>query len=314
MSVLLERLRQRVERRLSRRDAQLRLTLGNLYILPTGFGGLWLLGTAVLYLLGINTSSNGPLLLAFLCTGLFLLSLFLTQFNLQGLILKTAQPPPGFAGQLVTYPIQLNSGCERHGLRLEFRHQPLQLQPCIKAGLSWCSPCWRPVRRGLQSPGRLKLSSKAPLGLFVCWSYWEPPEPQLIYPAAVAGPVLEHWEANQEMRDISQGSVQPGGAEDFRELKPHRPEEGLQRVAWKQLARGRGWLSKSFESPAEQQRILALDLQVPLEQGLEHLCARILELEQLQEGFALQLPNGLRMSHGHGRAHTESALRALAQL
>lgn len=303
-------LRDRLERRLSRNAPRQRLTLRNLYILPNAFGGLWLAGAVVLYLVGINTSSNGPLLLAFLCLGLFLLTLFLTQFNLQGLELAIAEPSPGFAGELVAYPIQLHSTRERYLLRLGFRHQPLLVQPLVGAGCTQLSPCWRPRRRGLQQPGRLKLYSKAPLGLFSCWCYWQPPQPQLIYPAAIPGPVLEQW---QPQRDRASGSglLQGDGADELRELSPHRREEGLQRVAWKQLARGRGWQAKRFQAEASSERVLAPDPQLPLEQALEHLCARVLELSQAGESFALHLPSR-RLPHGSGRSQREAALEALA--
>ena len=308
----LQQLRQRVERRLSRQNPQLQLSLRNLYILPSGFGGLWLLGTAVLYLLGINSSSNGPLLLAFLSTGLFLLSLFLTQFNLQGLELCIAEPAPGFAGDLIPYPIQLRSRSERHLLRLAFSGEPLLLQPLVPTGLSCVSPLWRPTQRGLQLPGRLKLYSKAPLGLFVCWSYWQPPQPQLIYPAAVPGPVVERWIPQQEQQLASSGAMQAGGSDEFRELSAHRPEEGLQRVAWKQLARGRGWLAKRFEAEAASQLQLSADPLLPRDTALEHICARVLELNRQQQPFSLLLPDGRQLAHGHGRSHLEAALRTLA--
>jgi uncharacterized protein (DUF58 family) len=291
---------------------QLRLSLRNLYILPSGFGGLWMLGTAVLYLLGINSSSNGPLLLAFLCTGLFLLSLFLTQFNLQGLELAIAEPMPGFAGELIAYPIELRSRSERHLLRLAFRGQPLLLHALVPSGISLVAPQWRPARRGLQQPGRLKLYSKAPIGLFVCWSTWHPPQPQLIYPAAVSGPVVERWLPLLEQQLTASTGLDARGSEDFRELSPHRPEEGLQRVAWKQLARGRGWLAKRFEAEAASQLQLSADPQLPREAALEHLCARVLELGRLNQPFALLLPDGRQIAHGQGRGHTEDALRALA--
>jgi uncharacterized protein (DUF58 family) len=312
MRAQLRQWRNQVERRLSRNGERLRLSLGNLYILPSGFGGLWLLGTAVLYLLGINSSSNSPLLLAFLCTGLFLLSLFLTQFNLQGLELAVADPAPGFAGEALPYPIQLRSQCERHLLRLAFRGQPLLLQPLVPSGISLAQPLWRPSQRGLQAPGRLKLYSKAPLGLFVCWSYWQPPLPQLIYPAPVAGPVIERWLPLQEQHATIQGAMDAGGSDDFRELSPHRPEEGLQRVAWKQLARGRGWLAKRFEAEATSQLQLSADPNLPLDTALEHLCARVLELSQHNQPFSLLLPHGRAVAYGQGRAHTDAALRALA--
>ena len=312
MRATLRPLIHRLERRLSRRDAQLQLSHRNLYILPTGFGGLWLLGTGVLYFLGINTSSNGPLLLAFLCKGLFLLTLFLTQFNLQGLRLDTGTPSPGFAGGSVAYPLRLKSSNERHSLRLQFRGQTLLFQPALAAGWNRLEPQWHPAKRGLQRPGRLKIYSKAPMGLFVCWSYWDPPEPQLIYPAPLPGPVLECWSSSREAPHQSALQARNDGSDDFLELLPHRREEGLQRVAWKQVARGRGWLVKRFETDAERQLELALDPQIPMEQGLSHLCARILELQRQQQGFALRLPGGRRVDYGYGKVHTQAALSALA--
>ena len=308
---MIQKLRERLEQRLSRQGPQLRLSLRNLYILPSGFGALWLLGSAVLYLIGINSGSNGPLLLAFLCTGLFLLSMFLTQFNLQGLELKVDEPPTGFAGELIPYPLQLNSRSERFSLRLRFRQQPLLVQALIPIGTSRAAPCWRPGQRGLHTPGRLTLYSKAPLGLFVCWSHWQPPQPQLIYPRAVPGPILEHWRPLQQQPSTNDTAERSAFAEDFRDLSPHRPEEGLQRVAWKQLARGRGWLAKRFDSNAPRQRVLSPDPRVVPEQALEHLTARVEELSQQGEAFALELP-GCRLPQGVGRKHRAAALRALA--
>lgn len=311
-SAALQRHRQRLERRLARRGPQLRLNLRNLYILPTGFGGLWLLGTAVLYLLGINGNSNGPLLLAFLCCGLFLLSLFLTQFNLQGLELAVDHPQPAFAGSSVNYPVQVRSACVRHQLQLQFEGGPLQLIPSIPAGPTLIQAPWAPAQRGLHTPGRLKLYSKAPLGLFVCWSYWVPPKPQLIFPQPVAGPVREHWIPAQELRNVLADAIQAGGAETLRELSPHRPEEGLQRVAWKQMARGRGWLAKRFESETTSQLHLSPDPGVDRERALEHLCARILELSDHNQPFGLTIGGLEPIPHGQGRHHREAALRALA--
>jgi hypothetical protein len=64
---------------------RVQLGLRNLYIVPTRFGWFWLGGTLLLQLVGIQLQRNGPLLLSFLMLGLFLLTLNLTHFNLQGL-------------------------------------------------------------------------------------------------------------------------------------------------------------------------------------------------------------------------------------
>jgi hypothetical protein len=51
--------------------AELTLQRRNLYILPSGFGWLWLCGSAVLYVVGINSRSNGPVLLSHLLLSFF---------------------------------------------------------------------------------------------------------------------------------------------------------------------------------------------------------------------------------------------------
>ena len=308
----LRSLRERIETRLSGGTPSQRLGFNNLYIVPNAFGGLWLAGTVVLYLVGINTSSNGPLLLAFLCTGLFLLTLFLTQANLQGLELAIATPAPGFAGELVPYGIQLRSARQRYLLRLRFRGQPLSLQALVSPGTSLVQLQWQPSQRGLQCPGRLQVYAKAPLGLFTCWCYWQPPQPQLIYPSRVPGPVLETLRP-LPMGSISTATISTGGSDDLHDLAPHRPEDGLQRVAWKQLARGRGWQTKRFERQVEQERLLAMHPNTDPERALQHLCARVLELSHQGQAFALQLP-GFQLSQGSGSRHRDAALQALAQV
>jgi len=306
----LQSLRERIEARLTGGAPSQRLGLNNLYIVPNAFGGLWLAGTVVLYLVGINTSSNGPLLLAFLCSGLFLLTLFLTQANLQGLDLAVTPSAPGFAGELVSYGIQLRSARQRYLLRIRFSGQPFSLQPLVSPGTSLVQLQWQPLQRGLQHPGRLQVYSKAPLGLFTCWCYWEPPQPQLIYPTPIPGPVQENL---QSLPLGYASTVSTGGRDDLHDLAPHRPEDGLQRVAWKQLARGRGWHTKRFEQQIGQERLLTMHPDAAPELALQHLCARVLELSDQGHAFALQLP-GYQLSQGSGSRHRDAALQALAEV
>jgi len=311
--LILQRNHNILEQHLAYKGPQLRLNLRNLYILPTAFGGLWLIGTTILYLVGIYSNSNGPTLLAFLCSGLFLQSIFLTHFNLQGLELLVEPPQPGFAGSYVKYPMQLRSHFTRHCLRIGFKGAPLQILSVVKKGTTPIQIPWIPTGRGLQKPGRLKLYSKAPLGLFVCWSIWEPSMPQLIYPSPLAGPVLETWDSDQESRSINMRKSQSDSPDTFRELSPHRAEEGLQKIAWKQVARGRGWLAKRFELEASNNLMhLSPDPGVELEMALQHLCARVLELNQRNQPFVLEIPGVEPIPCGRGRIHSEAVLRALA--
>ncbi len=299
-----------------RRSAVLLLGLRNLYILPTGFGWLWLLCCVVLYLLAINGGSNGALLLAYGGVGLFLLAPYLTQFNLQGLELRCGTPEPGFASERLPYPLLASSSQERLQLRARFRGAAAGWSGSLQPGHQPLALPWQPARRGLQRPGRLRLEATAPLGLFVCWTLWEPETPQLIYPARRPGPVATLAAAQGELEGSGGGLEEQQGSEEWRELGPHRPEEGPTRLAWKQLARSGTRLSKRFSDPQPGALLLAPDPAVPYEQALEHLCERLCRLAAAGEAFGVALERSggepLVIPPATGAAQLQRCLEALA--
>ena len=281
------------------RGERLKLGLRNLYILPTRFGLLWLAGGGLLLLVAIQTQRNGPLLLSFLMLGLWLLALHLTQFNLQGLELEALAPSGGFAGEMVAYPLLCRSRCQRDGIQLGLAGSAATPQP-LAAGESVLSVPWRAGRRGLQTPGRLRLQTTAPLGLFVCWTLWEPPRPQPIYPARRPGPVAE-----------SSTSRLAAGSDDWDDLRPHRPQDGLARVAWKSLAQGRGRQTKTFAAATPAVGLLAPAPGLPPERALEHLSAEIWRRSKAGEAYGLALGD-TQVAPNTGPEHRDRCLLALA--
>ena len=294
-----------------RRSAELQLGLRNLYILPTGFGWLWLLCCGVLYLLAINGGSNGALLLAYGGVGLFLLAPYLTQFNLQGLELRCGTPEPGFAGERLPYPLLASSNQERLQLRASFRGEATPWSGSLQAGRQALAVPWQPGRRGLLRPGRLRLEATAPLGLFVCWTLWEPAAAQLIYPARRQGSVGRQAPAAQQRLHGGGQQERTDGGEHWHDLAPHRPEDGVHRIAWKQLARSGTRLSKRFSDPAPEPELLSPDPSLPWEQALEHLCARCLQLATCGATFGLVL-EARRIEPGCGDGQLRRCLEALA--
>jgi uncharacterized protein (DUF58 family) len=281
------------------RGERLKLGLRNLYILPTRFGLLWLAGGGLLLLVAIQTQRNGPLLLSFLMLGLWLLALHLTQFNLQGLELEALAPSGGFAGEMVAYPLLCRSRCQRDGIQLGLAGSAATPQP-LAAGESVLSVPWRAGRRGLQTPGRLRLQTTAPLGLFVCWTLWEPPRPQPIYPARRPGPVAE-----------SSTSRLAAGSDDWDDLRPHRPQDGLARVAWKSLAQGRGRQTKTFAAATPAVGLLTPAPGLPPERALEHLSAEIWRRSKAGEAYGLALGD-TQVAPNTGPEHRDRCLLALA--
>jgi len=291
---------------------RLRLGLRNLYIVPTRFGWLWLAGLLLLQLVAIQLQSNGPMLLSFLMLGLFLLALHLTHFNLQGLELAVGEPQPGFAGTLLVYPLRLRCRSRCEGLRCGFDTGPPLASPALERGEHVLALRWCPQARGLQPPGCLRLHTTAPLGLFICWTRWRPTVPQLVWPAPVAGPVrLLQAAGRQAVPPRASGDPRLEGSEEWRDLEPHRQEDGASRLAWKLLAQGRGRYAKRFADPADQEPLLALDPAVPFERGLEHLSERICRLHARGQAYGLELREQ-RIPPGRGPAQRQRALAALA--
>jgi uncharacterized protein (DUF58 family) len=292
---------------------RLRLGLRNLYILPTGFGTLWLAGAGLLQVVGIQTQRNGPLLLSFLMLALMLLALHLTHFNLQGLELSCGSPRPGFADEPLLYPVQLQSTCRREAVVLHLEGQPATAPLRLRAGSSQLGLSWRCSRRGHQPPGTLVIQSRAPLGLFVCWSRWRPAGLQVVYPARRQGPVgLAPGPAERQL-SRSQESSGREGSEHWRDLRPHRPEDSQTRLAWKALAQGRGRLTKVFDDPGTTTPRLTPAGGIPREQALQHLSDAVWRHSQRGDCFGLELP-GTHIAPGRGREHRDRCLLALALL
>jgi uncharacterized protein (DUF58 family) len=295
----------------AQRGDPLRLGLRNLYIVPTRFGWLWLGGGALLQMVGIQLRANGAILLSFLMLGLFLLSLYLTHFNLQGLELAGSDPPPGFAGERLAYPLLLRAKSRSEGLQLRLERQapldPANLGP----GQHRLLLHWQPAQRGARLPGVLRLQTTAPLGLFVCWSRWRLPNPQLIYPARRPGPLRERPYGREVEALASRSPAGRDGSEAWGDLRPHRPQDSPSRLAWKLLAQGRGSYAKRFRDPRPQALLLAPDPTLPLEAALEHLCDRVCRLHGAGAVYGLETPQGL-IGPDQGAAHRDRCLRALA--
>ncbi len=311
-----QRWQERLQQRLSGQGLELRLHRRNLYILPTAFGAAWLLLIATIYLLGIQTRSNGPVLLALLMLALLLLCPFLTHRNLEGLTLRCLEPGPGFADAPLPIPLSVHSTLPRPAVKLRWLGPgPIrapQTSHHLAAGSSSLELPWQPRCRGIHKPGRLLIHTTAPLGLFRCWSYWEPPLPLCIAPARRPGPVQElHQPSGQRQgQQLSDSS----GSDSFQDISPLRPEEGLQRVAWKTLARGQGWYGKRFSAEQPRALWLAPTPGLPLELALAHLCERLCRGLASHERLGLMLPNGVSIAPGAGERHRQICLQALAAL
>lgn len=279
---------------------EIRLGLRSLYIVPSRFGLLWITASALLLLVAIQTSSNSTFLLAFLMLGLMLLAMFLTHDTLDGLTLRCGHPVPGFAAEISSFPLILETRLPRPPIRLRFRDGSQAASLQLSAGISTIALPWTPQCRGWQQPPQLQIETIAPLGLFICWTRWIPPQPQLIWPCCRSGPVGE-----------KQTSHSWNGLEEWRDLRDVRDQERPAVVDWTGAAKGRPLQAKVFTDPTNQEWMLEPASGIPLDQALEHLTHRVLQLHQSGVRYGLRL-RSKALAPDLGLRHRNACLEALA--
>ena len=279
---------------------EIRLGLRSLYIVPSRFGLLWLAGAAFLLLVAIQTASNSTLLLGFLMLGVMLLAMFLTHDTLHGLTVRCGQPAPAFAAETTVYPLILETRSPRPPIRLRFRDGSEAEDLQLPAGTSTLALAWTPQCRGWQRPPQVQIETIAPLGLFICWMRWLPPQAQLIWPRRRSGPVVEQTT-----------SLSSDGLDEWHDLRDVRDQERPAVVDWTSAAKGRSLQAKVFTDPSNQEWMLEPSPGIPLDRALEHLTQRVMQLHQQGVRYGLRL-RGRTLAPDLGLRHRNACLEALA--
>ncbi|MEW7866666.1 DUF58 domain-containing protein [Aeromonas diversa] len=252
---------------------QITLSRHNLFILPTRLGWLFLLTLFSIFLLGANYQSNLVLLLAYSMGSLLLVTMQLTHRNLSGLRLAGSSPQLGEVGCPAPLPITLSG----HARALVITQNDSQLHLAEShSGVQTLTLALMGARRGRLPLERLRIESCYPLGLFRCWSLLDLELSLWLAPSPLAAPLLDpEGEGEQDVPH-----VRPAPIGDFHELRPYQRGEPQSRIAWRQLARGRGLLSKRFSEGGGAPDCLTLGrVRGDLEQRLatlawwcQHLC------------------------------------------
>lgn len=217
------------------------ITLGrhNLFILPTRLGWLFLLTLLAIFLLGANYQSNLVLLLAYGLGSLLLVAMLLTHRNLSGLRLAGSPPQLGEVGSPTPLPFTLCG--QARALTFTLNESRLQLAES-HSGVQTLTLALSGTRRGRLPLARLRIESRYPMGLFRCWSLLDLELALWLAPAPLAAPLREPEGDGEQVGP----QIRPAPIGDFHELRPYQRGEPQSRIAWHQLARGRGLLSKRF--------------------------------------------------------------------
>ncbi|MDE2004654.1 MAG: DUF58 domain-containing protein [Betaproteobacteria bacterium] len=307
----LQRLRQRAFRFAPADRAPVVLRHSRIYILPTRRGYALIATLTVMLLTSLNYALSLGLAVTFLLSGLVAAALLHTFRNLAGIEIKPLAASDAFAGEPMNFALSLGAGgAARRSIGVAAGGAATLAS--IAAGTTRTVVLAVPSReRGRVALGRVTLSSTHPLGLWRGWAYVHFPLVGVAYPAPEAhAPPLPGAARDAEGR----GTGRSDDA-DLAGLREYQRGDPLQRVAWKAVARGAGWFSKSFEGSGGSGPLLlsfsALPTRLSTEAKLSRLCAWVLAAERATRPFALSLP-GTQMPPGRSEKHRREALTALA--
>jgi uncharacterized protein (DUF58 family) len=288
----------------------IRLDRRRVYVLPTGFGFIFALLLFVMLIGALNYANNPALLLTCLFGASTGASLFIGFRAMNGLELTRIGADECHAGTPLALHLGFSPGA-RTRPSLCLRHDKIDKAFALVGGATTDVTLAIPTRkRGWQRPGRIRLSTEYPLGLFHVWSWLNPDTEFLVYPAIESpSPSLPAGDGREDMRTLAAAGDEHAGLRDYRVTDPPRL------IAWKVSARHDALLVHDTERRSGDS--LALDYArltgLDHEARIRRLTAWVLAAEAAQRTYLLKLP-AESFGPGLGTAQKHACLRALALL
>ena len=322
---------------------QHRLNHHNIFILPAKFGLLFLALCVLLFLLGTNYQNNLMLLLCYFLLALFLVNLLASYINFARIDLQIGKCPEVYVGDNLHIPLWLNAnndGASTANGLLHFKFQAIKhksskktkIRPNQQSTLVDADAFSNPInlsqkcqQRGKLSLSRVTVESYYPLGLYRCWTHLAFTHEITVFPKPLPCDIQLHVSDHSSAKKSGEITNEQAGHDDFSHLKAYQIGEPLNHVAWKQLAKGRGMVSKQFSSTGSHIGWLKLsteyknktllhpnmELETALDKELGELCYQVIELSRTQRVFGLDL-GAQCIAPNSGAGHRLACLHALA--
>jgi uncharacterized protein (DUF58 family) len=303
-------LRRRLVKR-GTRPGQVAIDNSHLYILPSRQGLLFAAVLLAMLIGSINYNINMGFMFTFLLGSLALVSILHSYRNLKGITLRAGRNPPVFAGEYARILVHVdNPGrMARHLLTLTCENERRAVRQVATQQHETVQFLLGTDRRGWRAPGRIKVESTWPLGLFRAWSWVELNSRCLVYPRQEPHPPLPPLETG----DSEHGAHQGEGMEDFAGLRGFRNGDPLRHVAWKAVARGQPLLVKQFSGTGGGSAWFVWD-ELPgldTEQRLSRLCRWVVDADREGIEYGVKLP-AHTFAPDSGELHRHQVLQYLA--
>jgi len=284
-----------------------------LYILPTRHGIMFFIVLLLILFGAINYENSLGFMLAFLLGSLGLLGMVHTHQNLNKLNIQIGRAESVFAGQDIKYPITLSQSTEklRPGIQLLSSTEQITNAHLLNETSKSTQLIQKAQQRGYATPGRIKLFTEFPLGLFHAWSWLNMDSQCLVYPA----PYQHNAPINQSSIDQAGASNNvKQGVDDFSGIRQYQPGDLPNHMAWKAIAKTGKLQTKLFNNDTSKDIWISwsqLDAALDIEKRLSILCRMVLNASEQSHNFGLDIP-GTRIQPSHGLQHKQQCLKALA--
>ncbi|WP_394201947.1 DUF58 domain-containing protein [Shewanella waksmanii] len=285
----------------------------SIFILPTGFGVIWLMLVVLLFVFGTNYQNNLIIALAFLLLSVFNTCIIYSYRNLAGIQFVAKPSPQHYAGDTLLYAIEVSAKYQQCDVQINFPNNATVTLAEVNHTPSQTLVPLANTKRGYVHPGRLKVSSRYPLGLCRTWSHLDLDNQQVVFaqPKTSTAALQALDDANDESHHHQGKSVI--GVDEYHGLREYVVGESLRQVAWKQWAQGKGMLTKEFQQPqgAPLWLTLAINSPIDLETQLSELTWCVDQLSRKQQTFGIKL-NQQIISPNNGEQHRLQCLTAIA--
>ncbi|NTS75478.1 DUF58 domain-containing protein [Catenovulum sp. SM1970] len=293
---------------------QISFDLKNVFILPSRSGGAILAITFAIYILGTNYASNLVLLLTYWLAALMIVAMHWSFYNFYGLKLAYTNSSEVFVGEPLKLTFKAMTQRDRWQFHVTHLKGDVTWEEINKEHALFNIDLY-PQQRGEFKLDRFRIESSAPLGLFKVWSLVDFDLTVLVYPEPMPCPQYLHGTGLQG-DGLGKKGQNKASADDFSELKSYQKGDSLKHVAWKQLAQGKGWLTKSFSEPYESTLCFSYGLlsHHGHEQAISQLTWLVLQMRQTNKKFALQLMNNQVLGPDKGDEFCRACLSKLASM
>lgn len=267
----------------------------------------------VMLLWSINYNNSMGFLLSFLLGGVAINALWRTIAGLSGLQIRPGSADSVFVGQEARFSYLLDnpSPQTRYGIALQWQDDLPQYTDIPAYGSTKITLSIPATARGLLWPGRLRVLTRFPLGLFKAWSWVEFNRTCLVYPKPY-GTLPLPSEADTAVAAGATGRAT--GSDDYGGLRSYAPGDSPRHIAWKAAAREGELQVKRFTSQVCPELWLDWGLLAPdtaMKTRLSQLCQWVLKAEAEGWCYGLRLP-GLELRPSSGKEHRRRCLENLA--